>query len=60
MGDVVGRVFLTVFHFTLFVPFALVVRLTSDPLQLHMTNKASYWMARETRERMLEDSHRLA
>ena len=34
MGDLVGRVVMTVFYFTLALPFGLAVRLLSDPLRL--------------------------
>ncbi|HEX3054362.1 MAG TPA: hypothetical protein VHP83_27140 [Aggregatilineaceae bacterium] len=33
-GDFYGRLFAVIFYFTIFVPFALAVRLFSDPLQL--------------------------
>lgn len=33
-GDFQARAFAVLFYFTLFVPFALVVRLLSDPLSL--------------------------
>src|SRR6185503_9025048 len=34
IGDQLGRVVLTIFYFTLFMPFALGVRFFSDPLAL--------------------------
>ena len=34
LGDLLARVVLTVFYFTVFIPFALVARLTQDPLGL--------------------------
>ncbi len=32
LGDALARVVLTVFYFTVFIPFALIARLTQDPL----------------------------
>ena len=56
-ADFIGRVVLTVFYFTIFVPFALGARLLSDPLAL---NKASLrcWQARRTTDIVLEDGRR--
>ena len=58
MGDVVGRVFLTLYYFTLFVPFALGVRLWGDPLGLRPRGR-SQWLERTTRDLTLKDSRRL-
>lgn len=33
-GDILGRVLMTVFYFTLAAPFGLIVRFFSDPLNL--------------------------
>ena len=46
-----GRFLLTVFYFTLFVPFALVGRL-KDPLR---RRGPTGWLPRETRDRTLAD-----
>lgn len=37
LGDLLARVVLTVFYFTIFVPFAIIARLTQDPLGLKRT-----------------------
>ena len=58
MGDVVGRVFLTLYYFTLFVPFALGVRLLGDPLGLHPRGPGK-WRERTTQDLTLKDSRRL-
>jgi len=58
MGDLIGRVVLTVFYFTLFMPFALVMRLLRDPLALHPRGPAK-WLERKTHDLTLEDSRRL-
>ena len=58
IGDQVGRVVLTVFYFTLFVPFALGVRLFGDPLALRPSNRA-IWLERKTQDLTLDDSRRL-
>ena len=58
MGDVIGRVVLTVFYFTLFMPFALGVRLFADPLAIRSTHRAK-WLERRTHDLTLDDSRRL-
>ena len=40
-GDFQGRLFAVLFYFTLFVPFALGVRLLSDPLHLRTSPRRS-------------------
>ena len=58
MGDLIGRVVLTVFYFTLFMPFALGMRLFGDPLALRPHDHAK-WLERKTHDLTLEDSRRL-
>lgn len=58
IGDFIGRVVLTIFYFTLFVPFALGVRLLKDPLALHVVGEPK-WLERKTTDLTLEDSRRL-
>ena len=58
IGDFVGRLVLTVFYFTLFVPFALIVRLFMDPLALRPVVNPK-WLERKTTDLTLDDSRRL-
>ena len=58
IGDFIGRVVLTVFYFTLFVPFGLGVRFFGDPLSLRR-HGASKWLERTTHDMTLEDTRRL-
>ena len=58
IGDFVGRVVLTVFYFTLFVPFGLGVRLFGDPLALSRRGPGK-WLERATHDLSLDDSRRL-
>jgi hypothetical protein len=58
IGDQVGRLVLTVFYFTLFMPFALGVRFFGDPLAIRPLNRAK-WLERRTHDLTLEDSRRL-
>ena len=58
IGDQVGRVVLTLFYFTLFVPFALGVRFFGDPLAIGPQARAK-WLERTTQDLTLEDSRRL-
>ena len=58
IGDAIGRVVLTVFYFTLFMPFALGVRLLGDPLAIRPQNLTK-WLERKTHDLTLDDSRRL-
>lgn len=58
IGDQVGRVVLTVFYFTLFVPFALGVRFFTDPLGIRPVSRPK-WVERKTQDLTLDDSRRL-
>jgi hypothetical protein len=47
LGDILARIVLTLFYFTLFMPFGLGVTLLSDPLGAR--NKSNQtWLPRET------------
>lgn len=58
IGDFIGRVVLTIFYFTLFMPFALGVRLFSDPLALRPLSNPK-WLERKTQDLTLDDARRL-
>ena len=57
MGDFVARIFMTVFYFTVALPFGIGVRLFKDPL--HLKTSAAGWLKRETKRETLEDARRL-
>ena len=50
-ADVQARVLLTVFYFTLLAPFALLVRLSSDPLGTKRHAEGPAWTPRRERDR---------
>ena len=54
IGDFVARVVLTLFYFTIFVPFAIGVRLLSDPLQIKQL-PSEFWQPRSTGDQNLEE-----
>lgn len=57
MADMVGRLVMLVFFFTLAAPFGIGVRLFSDPLQLRRTTPA--WEPREaSTESALDEARR--
>lgn len=61
LGDLVGRILLTVFYFTLLAPFALLVRAFSDPLGAKRRAEGPAWTARRERDRgpeSLDDARR--
>jgi hypothetical protein len=57
MGDIVGRVVLSIFYFTIMLPFSFSVTLFSDPLDMKK-RKAPAWHARTTGDRNLEEARR--
>lgn len=57
VGDIFARVVLTIFYFTIFMPFGLGVRFFSDPLAIK-TRPADLWMARSTRDKTMADARR--
>ena len=58
IGDFVGRLVLTIFYFTIFLPFGLGVRLLGDPLALKQRGPGK-WLERATHDLTLDDSRRL-
>ena len=58
IGDFIGRLVLTVFYFTIFVPFGLGVRLFGDPLGLK-PKQPLQWIARSTHDLSMNDVRRL-
>lgn len=58
IGDFLGRLVLTIFYFTLFMPFALIVRFFMDPLALRPVSNPK-WLERKTQDLTLDDSRRL-
>ena len=57
MGDFVARVFMTVFYFTLAIPFGIGVRLFKDPLRLK--SKETGWLPRVAKTETIEEARRL-
>ena len=58
IGDFIARVVLSLFYFTLFVPFAVGVRLFGDPLDVKAKANPSWWLERATRDSALDDARR--
>ncbi len=57
MGNIVGRVVLSIFYFTILVPFGLGVTFFGDPLAIKtLTNP--FWRPRQTGDQTLEDTLR--
>ena len=57
-GDFQARLLLTLFYFTVLVPFAAGLRLFGDPLRLRRPPEASGWEAREGQDADLAASRR--
>lgn len=58
MGDLIGRVVLTLFYFTLFMPFGLGVQFFGDPLGIRSHGQPK-WLERKTHDLTIEDGRRL-
>ena len=56
VGDFVGRLIMTVFYFTVALPFGLAVRLFSDPLRLKPAEPK--WEIRSSDPQTLDDARR--
>jgi hypothetical protein len=46
LGDVVGRLVMMIMYWTVIVPFALLTRLSSDPLDVKDKKKQPAWVGR--------------
>lgn len=57
-GDFQSRLLLTLFYFTVFVPFGAGLRLFGDPLRLRRPPEGSGWEARESLDAGLPASRR--
>jgi hypothetical protein len=58
IGDFIARVVLSLFYFTLFVPFGLGVWLFGDPLDMKVKVNPSLWLERTTHDHVLGDARR--
>lgn len=58
VGDFIARAVLSVFYFTIFVPFALGARMLGDPLSVKEHDRPNCWMERETCDRSIDDARR--
>lgn len=57
IGDFIARILLTIFYFTIFMPFGLMVRLLIDPLDVKRPRP--HWLERKTHDLALDESRRL-
>ena len=57
IGDFIGRIVLTFFYFTIFMPFGIGVRLFSDPLMIK-PKISKYWLERTNQDLSLDDVRR--
>jgi len=58
IGDIVGRIVLTLLYFTIVLPFGVGVRLFSDPLKIKPALVSSFWHQRESTNSTLEEVRR--
>ena len=57
MGDLVGRVVMTLFYFTVALPFGLAARFISDPLRLKSATPR--WIECKRARQALDDARRM-
>jgi hypothetical protein len=58
LGDFQGRILLAWFYFVIVTPFGLLVRLSSDPLNLRIEQKTTGWVNRPAGNPDLDDARR--
>jgi hypothetical protein len=56
LGNVIGRVFLMLFYFTVVLPFGLIMRLFGDPLDIRDKQTIPTWRERTSPEPTIEAS----
>ncbi|MCA9922587.1 MAG: hypothetical protein KC419_14620 [Anaerolineales bacterium] len=59
MGDLIGRLVLTIFYFTILLPFGILVTLFSDRLDLKSFSTPK-WLERKTTDLTMDDARRLS
>lgn len=59
IGDFIGRLILTIFYFTLVLPFGLLMRMFRDPLSIRRTGPPS-WHVRDEDDATVEAARRLS
>jgi hypothetical protein len=57
-ADLMARVLLTVFYFTVMLPFGVVFGLVKDPLRIKEKPAGSYWIERKPTSETLADAQR--
>lgn len=57
LGDWITRVLLTIFYFSIFLPFGLGVRLWGDPLAIRRPKP--HWIERITHDLEIENARRM-
>jgi hypothetical protein len=58
MGNFQSRILLILFYFAIVTPFGLLVRWTSDPLQVRHKGQPSLWTERPASDANLGDARR--
>ena len=58
IGDFQARLLLTIFYFTVAMPFGLLTRLVSDPLRIRRLPVVSGWIKRQHRDTDLPAARR--
>ena len=58
MGDFIARVVLTIFYFTIFMPFGVALRLLGDPLMIK--KRQPNWLVRKTHDHTIDNARRLS
>jgi hypothetical protein len=57
ISNLVGRIILTIFYFTIFLPFGLLIRFLGDPLAIK-PGKGAQWVNREVDDQTMESARK--
>jgi hypothetical protein len=57
-GELLARIVLTAFYFTVVIPFGLARTFLADPLRIKRTGAPHTWLPRQTRDLTIEDARR--
>lgn len=58
IGDFVARVVLTIFYFTIFLPFGVAARLSGNSFRAGGASNASFWQQRASRDNKISDAQK--
>ncbi|MFH1371540.1 MAG: hypothetical protein ABII09_09690 [Planctomycetota bacterium] len=58
VGNLIGRIILTAFYFTIALPFGVGMRIFFDPLKIRSKNVGSFWLKKEMGDIVLKNARK--